>query len=300
MENNPREVIGGNNPPLARMISGEEDFSATVTAWLEDEFRGSPTAVVALLEEARNLPETIDDDETKSRYTSLIKRIRDESKRLESFHEKEKTPYLRGGQAIDQFFFGLIDKMVRRSKTGRPGAADILNASLTDYDVRKLRQEQERRAKLAAETARIAKEAQEKAAREAQEAEERRLAETRARKPEAKEERAQEAATAAETASAAKVEAEVATGRAQEARFDTFAKPADIMRQRGDDGTLSTMATEAYAEIADESKLERDKLWPFISTEAKAKALRAWAKNTGFEVQMAGAAIGRKPKSVVR
>ena len=72
------------------------------------------------------------------------------------------------------------------------------------------------------------------------------------------------------------------------------------MRNRGADGTLTTMARENYAEIVDEAQLDKIALWPFISLDAKEKALRQWAKTTGHSKQMSGAAIGSRSKSVVK
>lgn len=300
-EQNPREAIGANFPPLARSIAAEQgDFALVVMAFLEDEYAPQPKVVAALLDEARLLPNPIEDDETKGRYASLIKRLRDTAKALDAIHSKEKTPYLRGGQAVDQFFFGLIDRLARRDKKNKPGAADVLGQRLTDYDTKKLREEQERRRLESEEQARIAREAQAAADRKAAEAEEARLAAERAKKPETIAAKDAVAGVREQAAGAAKVEAEIATARAEDAHIATLAKPADLMRMRGDDGTLSTMATEPYAEIEDDSKLDMAKLWPFIALDAKEKALRAWAKTTGHTVQMPGAKIGKRPKSVVR
>jgi hypothetical protein len=298
---NPREVIGGNIPPLGQSISAEDgDFALITTGYLEDAYDAQPRIVASLLEEARDIPREIVDDATKDRVTSLIKRIRDSVKAMEAFHDKEKAPYLRGGQAVDQFFFGLIDSLARRARNGRPGAADVLNARLTDYDTRLLEAERARRREEEERQARIAREAQEKAAREAREAEEARLAAERARKPEIVTEKTAAADQAASRANEAEVEATIAAGKAQEAHIDTLAKPADIMRRRGEDGTLSTMATEAYAIVEDYDLLDIAKLRPFLSHDALDKALRAWAKVTNYSQQMPGASIGRKPKSVVR
>lgn len=298
---NPREAIGGNFPPLARSIAATEgDFAAVVTAFLEDEFGSRPKIVAALLDEARALPAVIEDDETKGKVASLIKRIRDEAKALDAIHGKEKTPYLRGGQAVDQFFFGLIDKLARRDKKNKNGAADVLGNRLTDYDTRILLAEQERRRKAEEEERRRAEAAQAEADRLAAEAEEARIAAERAKKPETVAAKEAVAEVREEASGAARVEATIATGRAEEAHIATLARPADIMRTRGEDGTLSTMATEPYAEVEDDAKLDIAKLWPFIALDAKEKALRAWAKTTGHNVQMAGARIGRRPKSVVR
>lgn len=296
---NPRAVIGGNVPPLARSIAAESgDFAAVTIAYLEEEHASRPKIAAALLDEARALPDKIDDDATKGKYTSLIKRIRDESKALDALHSKEKTPYLRGGQAVDQFFFGLIDKLMRRDKKGRPGAGDVLGARLTEYDTRKLAEEQARRQREWEEAERVRLTAERERILKEQAAEEARLTAERARvHVEAK---AGIAAAKGTEATAAKVEATVAAITATEARMATLAKPAEIMRQRGADGTLSTMATEKFAEVIDANLLDRDALWPYINLGEKEKALRLWANNTGHNLQMPGASIGKRPKSTVR
>jgi hypothetical protein len=303
-----RLKIGGNSPPLARSIAAEEgDFALVVTAFLEDEYAKQPKIVQSLLEEARALmcdPETGKlkkiDDETKGKVTSLIKRMRDTAKALNAWHDKEKQPYLRGGQAVDQFFFGWIDKLTRRDKKNKAGAADVLNDELTDYDTRILEAERERRRLAAAEEARIAQAAYDAAAKAEREAEDARLAAERARKPEIAEQKETVAEQKEAVASEAKVDAALAAGRAQEAHIATLVKPADIMRTRGADGTLSTMATEPFAVVENEALLDRDKLWPFIPLAAKEQAYRAWAKTVGYNQQMAGGTCGRKPKSTVR
>ena len=293
--------IGDNKPPLARSIAAEEgDFALVTTAFLEDEYAKQPQIVAALLEEARLIPKVIEDDETKGKVTSLIKRLRDTAKALTSFHEKEKQPYLRGGQAVDQYFFGLVDKCIRRAKNNNPGAADVLNARLTDYDNRVLAAEQARRQREADERARLAREAQEKADREAREAEEKRLAADRARKPEIVEQKAGAAKEQEARADEAKVDAVVLGARAEDAHIATLAAPADIMRTRGVDGTLSTMGTEKYAEIVDRAKLDAVALWPYLKLDAIQSALNQWARFTDFNKEMPGAAIGRRNKSVVR
>jgi hypothetical protein len=306
---NPRAVIGGNEPPLARSIATEEgDFALVTTAFLEEEYKKQPQIAQSLLDEATALmrdPVTgalreIEDVEMKSKVASLIKRMRDAAKALEAFHSKEKQPYLRGGQAVDQFFFGWIDKLARRIKTNKPGASDVLVAALTDYDNRVLAAEQARLKREADERARLAREAQEKADREAQEAEQKRLAAERARKPEIVEQKIEAAQQQEKVADEAKVDAVVAAARAEEAHIETLRKPADIMRTRGDDGTLSTVGTEKYAEIVDRTLLDVKLLAPYIKLEALQSALTQWAKFTDYNQQMPGAAIGRRNKSVVR
>lgn len=291
LPSNPRERIGDNQAP---------DYAKITVDELESTYAETKRVVSGMLDEAHDLPEKIDGDETKGKYTSLIKRFRDMTKRLDALRESEKQPHFRRAQGVDQFFFGLLDKCARRDKKAKPGAADVLQFRLTEYDTMILQREQERRRREAAEAERIAREkreAEEKALREAEEA---RLAAERARKPEKIEEKTTVADVKEEEATIARVESTLAQGAAEQARIDTLAKPADIMRRRGDDGTLSTMATEPFAEIVDESLLNRNVLWPFISLDAKEKALRAWARTTGHTVMMDGAAIGKRPKSVVR
>jgi hypothetical protein len=299
MANPPRDH---NNPPiLPRLIAEEQnDFAPMTTAYMQEEHAKLPQIAEALLAEAREIPKVINDDETKSKVTSLIRRIRDAAKVFDDVHSREKMPYKRGGEAVDQFCFGWIDKLSRRSKTNNPGAADILLARLTDYDNRKLAEENERRRKEAEETARIAREAQEKADREAAAAEEARLAAERARKPETIEAKTEVAMQKEADASTARVEVVVATGRAEEAHVATLARPADIMRTRGDDGTLSTMGQEKYAEILDKDLLDKAALWPFIKQADLQKALRAWADSTDYRKEMPGASVGRRNKSLVR
>jgi hypothetical protein len=307
-ELNPREKIGGNLPPIAAEIARYEgDFAAVTTAFLAEEYAKQPQIVAALMAEATALMrdengelKKIEDDETKDKVKSLIKRIRDANKVLEAAHSKEKQPYLRGGQAVDQWFFGMMDKCVRRAKGNRAGAADILNDELTDYDTRLLEAERERRRKVAEEEAEKARKGQAEADRLAREARERQAEADRARKPQTVEQKQGVAAEVAAAASEAKVEAAISASKAEAAHVDTLAKPADIMRSRGADGTLSTMATEPYAVVEDEALLDKEALWPFVPLDAKEQAFRAWAKTNGYSKQMAGGKCGRKPKSLVK
>lgn len=287
---NPRAVVGSNEAP---------DYAQTVTAEMQRDYEEVTATVAGLLDEARALPGEVVDDESMGAFARLIKRMRDTTARIEAFRTKEKEPYLRGGNAVDGFFHALATKIARKARTDKPGAADILQARLDAYNQRKLVEEQERRRRVAEEEARVAREklAQERLASEAAEAA--RLAAERARKPENVVAKAAVADAREAEASAAGVEAILAAGRAEDAHVATLAKPADLVRTRIDDA-LVTMGTEPYAEIVDAALLDKETLWPFISEDAKAKALRAWAKTTGHRTQMAGASIGKRPKSVVR
>lgn len=299
-ELDPRLGIGGNNPPLPEQISITEDLQAEVTTFLETSQKGLSNQVAELLDEARLIPKEIDNDDDMGKAAKLIKRLRDLAKNLEATHAKEKAPYFRSSQSCDNFFFSMIDKVAKRAKPNKPGAADILQTRVDDYNQRKLAREQELRRQ---EAAKAAKEAAEKKRLEdeaAAKAEADRLAAERARKPETTAAKEAVADLSEVRAAEARAETSVAIEKAQEARVATLAKPADIVRTRVEDGPTVTMATEPYAIVEDFSKLDLAILRPFIKQDALEQALRAWAKTTNFNTEMPGALIGRRPKTVIR
>lgn len=275
------------------------DYAQSVTDQMRRDYESLETTVDELLTEARALPATVDDDDTMGTVAKCIKRLRDTAARIEAFRIKEKEPYLRGGNAVDGFFGTLASKIMRAKRTDKAGAADVLQARVDDYTQRKLAAERERRRKEAEEQARIAAEKAAEAAKAARAAEDARLAAERARKPENVTAKTVVAEAAADAAVAAATEANLTAMAAEDAAMATFAKPADMVRTRVDDAMV-TMATEPYAEVTDRDLLDRDKLWPFLTDDAIAKALRAWAKTTGHKAQMPGAMIGRRQKTMIR
>lgn len=291
-EANPRAAIGSNTPDAI-------DYAKEETERLSRDYAELNRTAEQLQAEESQI-EAIASPDDKEVVVDLIKRIRDVKVRALGLHELEKQPHLRRGQGVDNFFFGIVDRLLKRDKKNRDGSGDRLGKMLTDYDVRVLAEENERRRKAAEETARIARLAEEERVRKEQEAEQARLAAERARKPETaavKEEIAEQKDTAA---AAARVDEAVANNAAEDAYVETLARPADIMRTRTGSGTLSTMQTEAYAEIEKAELLDMAKLWPYIKFDAKQTALNAWAKSTDYREAMAGAKIGRRPKSQVR
>lgn len=290
METTPQRGIGDNSGDVAQRT----------TDYLHREYQQIVDDIAKMLDEARSLPQQIDNDEDLGLWAKMVKRFRDTTGKLKAFHTAEKEPHLRAGQAVDSFFFSLIDKCARRDRKNKPGAADIGQAKIDDYQQRKLAEEQARRRREAEEQA--ARERKLREEREAAEraAEEARLAAERARKPETIEAKTGIADHAKVAADNAAIEHQLAAEKAQEAYVETLAKPADVVRTRIDEGPLVTMKQEGYAEIIDADALDKSILWPFISLDAKEKALRAWAKNTGHTQQMAGASIGKRNKSTVR
>ncbi len=289
---NPRAVTGGNVDAV--------DYAKEETERLQRDYGALAETVESLEAEAGKVPEAIADDEQKGVVVDLIKLIRDAKGRIEALHGVEKQPHLRRGQGVDQFFFGLWDRLAKRDKKNRDGIADALGAKLTAYDVRVLAEETERRRKAAEEAARVAAAAEADRVRKEQEAEAARLAAERARLPETTAAKAAVAEEREAAAGSARVEEAVAASAAEDAYVATLARPADVMRTRTGSGTLATMQQEAFAEVEKADLLDKDKLWPYVAFAEKEKALRAWAKGTGHNEQMAGAKIGRRPKSAVR
>lgn len=276
------------------------DYAAEETDRLEREFVDLQREVHAALDEARALPKEVDDKTVADQYTSTIARLRDLNDRVEGVRISEGLPYLRKTGAVNSFFFALREKLARRNKTDNPGAVDVLAARLHAYNERRRLEEQRKRD----EEARIAREAEERAAAQRREAErlQREAEEKAARARKAENREAAEAAARAAEAAAAKAREEEESERArrQDAEAATRAKPGDLIRERGEGGTLNTMKRVPYVEMVDSMKLDAKALWPFVSDKEKERALKTWAKTTQHRQMMDGAIIEMRNETVVR
>lgn len=276
------------------------DYAEDVARRLQGDYAALVDGSADLIAEARTLPPVINNDAELTPHATLIERMRDTASRIEAFRVVEKEPHLRAEQAVDQFFFGLFEKLSRRRKTDKPGVADILQARVNDYMNRKL--EEERRVR--AEAERKAREEADRIAREQAEArrkaEEAAAAAARARKQENVD--AHEKVALEEAAKAAQLKAEQARAAqlADDARIDQLAKPADMVRTRLDNGPMVTMRQVPVVVIDDVSKLDMAALWPHLKEEAILQALKSWAKVTSHKKQMAGATIKMVDEAVVR
>lgn len=284
--------IGHNDP-------GAGGAAERVTEQLNENYGELLRNVDALLEEARQAPKEINSDEEMTPVVGLVKRLRDAAKRCEAHHDAEKAPHLRAGEAVDGFFFKVWEKLARRNKAAKPGAADVLTARVHDYQERKLAAEKAKRERERIEAERRERAAREEAERLQREAEEKRLAAERARKAEKIEEKTTAAQIAEGKADLAGVNAMIAGDAARQAEVAAKAKPADLVRTRTAEG-MATMPQEAYAEVDDYDKLDKAKLWPFINRGEIDKALRAWARTTGHKVEMDGARIGHRNRTNIR
>lgn len=287
---NPRAIVGDNRAP---------DYAQRVTDEMREQYRETELRVAELIASANGLPDLVD-DESMGPWAKLIKDAKDEERRLDALREAEKAPYFRAAQAVDGYFNSLRERLVRKNRASKPGLADTLQRDVDEYFQRKLAAEQERRRREAEETARIEREKREAEYRAQQEAEEAVRAAERARKPESIEEKRATAVEAQAAAAATKAAAALAATAAEDARIATLAKPADIVRTRVDEGPLVTMGTDLYAIVENYTMIDLETLRPFITHAAIDQALRGWARSTGFSIQMQGARIGRRPKTVVR
>jgi hypothetical protein len=209
------------------------------------------------LEAARALPARLTDDSDNEKFATAIVKIRGTAKGLDLQREAAKSLYLAGGRTVDGFFKGMIERLEKANAI----LAQRQNAFLVEKRDR-LRREAEARA-------------------EAEAAEAERL---RARAEKAK----------PNTAARLVDEAAQAEVRAEEARTAAQAKPADLVRSRTAGGVVSTLVETDAVEIDDYSKLDKEKLWPFIKRDALDAAMKAWCKVNGYKEQMDGARIFKK------
>lgn len=288
---NPRAVVGDNRAP---------ETAARVTEMLERDYGELVKSVTTLMDEARQAPSDVDGQETALKLGGIIKRLKDADKRVEGFREAEKEPHLRAGNAVDQFFHALRDKLARRQKGNKPGAIDILQARVDDWLERKRAAEEAERRRVAEDEARKAREKAAEEERLRRVAEEARQKAERARKEESIAAANAIAEKAERDAAAAKADAAAQAERAQDAHIATLAKPADMARTRGDEGVLLTQAREAYAIVVDRSQLDWAKIAPFFTDAEVEKALRGWARVTNHSQSMPGAEVGYRRKGVTR
>lgn len=276
-----------NNPPA--MLPAEE----LVTA-LPEQHAALAKDVTDLLASIRSdAPENVETDQDNIKIGAMIVELRDTLKIVDAKHENEKAPYLRGGRVVDQFFFGMRDRLTK--------AREILQKRGDAFTARKVAEEQAERRRAADAAAAEARRKSDEAAAAERAAAEKAAAADRARKPENIERLTEEARALTSEASVRQVDEMIATSEAENARLMAQASPAAIARTRDEaTGLLATAGTKDHAEIVDAALLDKDALWPFIKEEEKLRALKAWAKTTGFNKPMNGAKIEKRVKGAYR
>ncbi len=287
---NPRAVPGDNAPP---------DYARIITDQMARDYAPFRQAVRDALDEARKLPPSVEDEETASEYTAVIKRLRELNTRTDGFREAEKVRPLTECRAIDSFFFGIMEEIERRTKNGKPGASDDLQGRLHVYNQRRLaeerrvREEERRKAEAAERAAREEREAAERAARDAA------LKAERARKEESRAAAEKAEREAREKARVAREAEEAERARRQEADANARAKSAELVRERHGSGAMNTMRQVPYVEVVDRMLLDFEQLKPFFKDDHILMAVKGWAKTTQHKKQMAGAIIEMRDETVV-
>lgn len=275
------------------------DYAGDVVKRLTSDYAELMNSVASTLAALRGLPKTIDDEPTLEAYSKVIRDGRDLRKRLDAYHDAEKQPYLRSGQGVDQFFFGLEEKLARRKPRDPAGGLDVADARVDDFMQRKLAAERAERERIAAEERRKAdaiRKAEDDARRAAEEAAAKAARARNVDNIAAHQAEAERQKKIADDARAAEI---LATQQAEDAHLDTKASAADMTRTRLDTGAVATMAQVPFVQIDDVTKLDKELLWPFLKEEHVLMALKAWAKTKSHKTPMAGATIEMRNKGRV-
>ena len=292
---NPRAVIGDNQ---------DVDQAQIVSDRLTALYFQSVQSIDELLGKVPSMPEKVSSDADALMLGALIKQLRDQDNKLEAFRESEKQPFLRGGNAVDNFFHSLRDKIARRKRGDRsvkPGAIDILQGRIDDWQTAKRAAELARLEADRLEAARVSREEQARLRKQLEEAEAARLAAERARTEQTKATKAAIADAEAAKAAHAKALADIAAEKAKDAELATQISSADLVRVRAENGgVMLTSRDEGFAILVDRNLIDLEKLRPFFTQFELEKALRGWAKSTGFEMTMEGAEIGFRQRGVTR
>jgi hypothetical protein len=285
---------GHNKPPTGSELSQLPMMGADELAErLPDYFNVLAADVADALAQAKaEMPETVSSDDDNAIVAKHIKAMRESVKRVEAHHAAEKAPYLASGRAVDQFFFGMRDRLAK--------ARDIIQRRGDEFTARKAAAERLRRqqeAQAAADAARREREERERLEREAAEIA---AAAARARKPENIEKLE---AAAQQTGAQAQLQAineMVAVSEAENAVAATTATTADMTRTRFEDGNLASGKQVGFATVTDYALVDLNALRPYIKRDIIDKAVAALAKQMNFEGEIAGVSMGWRDKGVYR
>ena len=284
-------------PPARGSVPGDNvpDFAKTETDRLALDYDPLATSVAQLLAQAKaEIPAEVADDEGLAIVNRFVVKLRDMRGSVVAQHKPEKEPHLRRGEAVDQFFFGMRDRLLKAEKvTAARGDA---------YNQKRLADERRRREEERLRVEREAREAQRKLdeqARIAREAEEKARRARNAENIAAHQKVADEAKA---NVAGLKEEAVNASAQAQDAAAAALAKPAELTRHRTEDGLLSTMREKPHVEIVDVMKLcdSARLLWPFFKEEEILRALKKYAATTNHKRPVEGAIIEMRASTEYR
>lgn len=257
-------MIGHNLDPfdidqIQELLGLDEDIA--------ERMKGNAT----LLDEAREFPKEIENDEVCGKIQEHIKELTVGSSTTEKFRVVAKAPYLNGGKAVDGFFNTSKDKLEK--------AKDVLNARVTVY-LRKKREEEDRRRR---EEERLAREEAERARIAAEEA------------AAAMEDEAQMEAAIAADNEARQREADAAQ-RFREASMNA----AEMSRTRSSGGTVASLRTKWVHDEAtvNFASIDLEELRSHLPEKAIHQAIRSFIDKGGRKLE--GVRIYEDTKAVVR
>lgn len=232
--------------------------------FLADKTSGLRSRFSEILDGVIRMPTVCDDEEAAGKFADMVKLITACSKSFETMRVGEKEPYLTLGRAVDGYFKKFTDDLAKaRSQAMKPLETYMRLKEQRERDARAAEAKRQRE-----ESERLAREAAELAA---------------ANMPVAAEETLKEAVRGAESADKAELAATV--------------KPAELARTRGSYGGLATLRT-AWVGKFNGKPVDMARLWPFISDEAKEKALNAFVR--AGNRQLDGATISEESTGQVK
>lgn len=284
---NPREVIGGNNPP--ELIADAAGLNAKLPV---DYAQSLQETSKALADANRDIPKIVENDTQMAVVTRTVVELRRLIQTIDSHRVKEKAPYLAAERAVDTFFKGMTDRL-ETAKTVIEKRGNIYNQQKAAAE----RAERERQAREATERLR---QEQEEAARIAREKAEAEAAAARARNPDRKEELREAVGAIEDKLIDQSAQVQVAATIAQEAAQAASEKTAELVRTRFDGGYMATGRQVGYVEITDYDLLPLDKLRPYIPRDALEKAVKAFARQTQHKESLPGAIIEMRDATVYR
>lgn len=251
---------------------------------LQEDYDAAITRTKDLLDAVGRTPLEVNDDEMAGKISDFIKQLTGHRKSLDSMRVSEKEPYLAGGRAVDGFFKPMMDKL--------DGGKKMIEQRITIY-LRK-KEAEERRRREAEEAHRREEEAKRRAEEERLRAE----AEAAAKKvlDEADLDKAIEAEAEAKRASEAADQAEADRLEAERA---AQAKAAELSRNRGDLGSVSSLRTFWDFEVTNYDRIDLTVIAPYIARADLDKAIRAYVK-AGGRVAGKGVRIFENTSAVVR
>lgn len=245
------------------------DPAVALQSDLAERYGATMTRAQDLLDAAMRVPDVIGDDETAGKVGDFIKQVMACMKNAEAARVKEKEPHLASGRTVDAWFKKITDQL--------DGTKRGIEKRLTVW----LREKEAAERAAREEAARIEREAAEAARREAMAAEQ-----------------AIKDAASMDEAIAAEERRKKAQADADKAAREAEAKAAELSRNRGDMGSVSSLRTFWDFADLDRMTLALEPLRSHLPADALEKAVRSYIKAGGRELR--GVRIFQNTTAAVR